>query len=333
MRKFVVYTTGIVLMMALVAMPLTVPLFKSSTPYSMFNTAWDGTARFAILLHSKGVDVVPLFQSFDMENLKDKNGVLIVIAPDVSYTSAELAQIKDFVKRGNTLFIADDFGNGDQILKELNLSVRISKSPLRDFFYNKDDRIIVTVRINDPVLGRNVSRIIMNEPSAITASGKGEVYSSKVAMVNFHQGQFPILTEIPYGDGKVIVLSDPDILTNQFFTENKPFISNLIDYIGRGTVYIDEAHHMDFNLYSAGTVTITRILPVDKARKMLIIMGIVILLIEIGVLDYLLKPISSLIDRFFRGEKEDLITLAIQLSKRNGWNEKEVLAMIERMGD
>ncbi|WP_456452437.1 DUF4350 domain-containing protein [Thermococcus sp.] len=332
MRKFVVYAVVIVLMMTLITMPLTVPLFKSSTPYSMFNTGWDGTARFAMLLHSKGINLMPLFQSFDMENLKDKNGVLIIIAPDLSYTSSELAQIRDFVKRGNTLLIADDFGYGDDILKALNLPVRISKYPLRDFFYEKDDRLIVAVRISDPVLGRNVSRIIMNEPSAITVSRKGEVYASKVAMVNFHMREFPILAEVPYGDGKVIVLSDPDILTNQLFTENQQFLENLVSYIGAGTAYMDEAHHRDFNLYSSGTVTITRILPVDRARKILVITGIIILLLELGALGYLLKPVSLLLDRFFGEKKEDLITLAVQISKRNGWDEREVLAMIERMG-
>ncbi|WP_461866751.1 DUF4350 domain-containing protein [Thermococcus sp.] len=332
MRKFVIYTIVVVLMMTLITMPLTVPLFKSSTPYSMFNTGWDGIARFAMFLHSKGIRLVPLFQSFDMENLKDKNGVLVIIAPDTAYTSAELAQIRDFVKRGNTLLIADDFGKGDQILRALNLPVRISKYPLKDFFYEKDDRIIVAVRISDPVLGRNVSRIIMNEPSAIIVSEKGEVYSSKVAMVNLHMGQFSLLAEVPYGDGKVVVLADPDILTNQLFPRNRQFISNLIDHLGGGAVYIDEAHHMDFNLYSAGTVTITRILPVNTARKILIIAGMAILLIEIGVLNYLTGPISALINRFFREKKEDLITLAVQISKRNGWDEREVLAMIERMG-
>ncbi len=332
MKKFAIYAITVLLIMTLTTMPLTVPLFKSSTPYSMFNTGWDGTARFAMLLHSKGIRVVPLFQPLDMENLGNKNGVLIIVAPDVSYTSAELAQIRDFVKRGNTLLVADDFGDGDQVLKALNLPVGISKYPLRDFFYEKDDRIIVAVRINDPLLGRNVSRVIMNEPSAIIVSRKGEVYSSRVAMVNFHMREFPILTEVPYGDGRVVVLADPDILTNQFFSENRQFVSNLVEYLGAGTAYIDEAHHSGFNLYSAGTVTVTRVLPPERAKKLLMFIGLIILLIETGVLGYLMKPISSVVGRFFERGKEDLITLAVQVSKKNGWDEKEVISMIERMG-
>ena len=332
MRKFVIYSITLLLMMTLITMPLTVPLFKSSTPYSIFNTGWDGASRFALLMHSRGIDVLPIFQSFDMEDLKDRNGVLLIISPDISYTSAEIAQIREFVKRGNTLLIADDFGNGDQILEALHLPLRISKYPLRDFFYERDDRLIVAVRISDPILGRNVSRIIMNEPSAIVVSRKGEVYASRVAMVNFHRRQFPVFAEVPYGKGRIMVLSDPDVLTNQLFSENRQFISNLIDYLGGDRVYVDEAHHRDFNLYSAGTVTISRALPAERARYILLSAGIVVLLIELGILGYLLKPVFWIMDRFFAEEKEDLITLAVHVSKRNGWDEKEVLGMIERMG-
>jgi len=58
------------------------------------------------------------------------------------------------------------------------------------------------------------------------------------------------------------------------FSENRQFISNIIDYIGGDTVYIDEAHHRDFNLYSAGTVTITRVLPADRARDIILSAGV-----------------------------------------------------------
>ncbi|WP_367883092.1 DUF4350 domain-containing protein [Thermococcus peptonophilus] len=255
----------------------------------------------------------------------------MIIGPNATFTTEEVKKIKEFVEEGNTLFLADDFGTGNDLLRALDVPVGISDYPLRDFFYETDDRFIVTVTIKNPLLARNVSKIVTSDPpSAVIVTGKGEIYASRMAMINFHRRQYPpIMTEITYGKGRIIVLSDPDILTNNLFDENEPFLRNLADYLP-GPVYIDETHHPDFNLYTAGTVTIKRVLPRERAIWITIITGLIAILNELGafkwLLDIALRPL-----RRFMVRNASLEEAALLLAREKGWDEGEVLEMIGRM--
>lgn len=331
MNKTVKYMILLLLIFTFITMPLTVPLFKSSTEYSMFNTDWDGTSKFARLAYREGRTVVPILGPFDTVNVSELNGVLLIIGPNMTFTGEEINQIKLFLERGNTLFIADDFGTGNEILRGLNLPAGISRYPLRDFFYEGDDRLIVSVRIEDPLLARNVTKVVTNDPSAIIVARTGETYASKVAMVNFHRRMFPLLTEMRYGKGRVVILSDPDILINQLYRENEPFLRNLIEYLGGDTFYFDEAHHPDFNLYTAGTVTVTRLLPRDQAIKLMLIVAALILLRETGIFGILGGLVWRHVSRFLR-RNESVEELALTLARERGWDEREVMEMLERMG-
>ncbi len=327
MNKAIKYSILLILIFLFFTMPITVPYFKSSTAYSMFNTGWNGISRFARLIHDEGKTVVPLLNPLDTYSVNA--GTLMVVGPNTTFTGGELKTIRNFVRDGNTLFIADDFGTGNQILRALNVPVGISKYPLHDFFYRKDDRFIIVVTIKNPFLARNVSRIVTDEPSAIIVTRKGSIYASKVAMVNFHRRQFPLMTEVPYGKGRIIVLADPDILTNNLFGENEAFLRNLAEYLP-GPVYVDEAHHPDFNLYTAGTITIKRVLPREKAIKITILFGLLIVLNEFGALRWLWKLLLSPIRRITM-RKTSLEERALLLAREKGWDEKEVLELIDKL--
>ena len=331
MNKTVKYLILLLLLFALITMPLTIPVFKSSTQYSIFNKNWDGTSRFAKLAYLKGREVVPIFESFDIANISELNGVLLIIGPNMTFTGAEVEQIKLFLERGNTLFIADDFGTGNEILRALNVPVGISNYPLWDFFYEGDDRLVVSVRIEDPLLARNVTKVVTNEPSGIIVTRKGEAYVSKVAMINLHRRMYPVMTEVSYGNGRIVILSDPDVLANMQFEENRQFLSNLVDYLGGDVFYFDEAHHPDFNLYTAGTVTITRVLPEDRAVRLILAVAALILLKELGVFGLLGGLVRRFASRFFRKEV-NVDEVALSLAREKGWDEKEVREMLRRMG-
>ena len=329
MRKMVKYSVLVIGTFILFTMPLTVPYFKSSAHYSMFNPGWDGISRFAGLLYKEGKDPVPLLGPLDSYELS--GGTLLIVGPDVDYTPGEIKAIKKFVGEGNTLFIADDFGTANEVLRGLNLPMGISEYPLRDFFYEVDDRFLITVRITDPVLGRGVDKVITDDPSAVIVTRKGEVYTSGTAMINFHRRAYPMLAMTRYGKGRVIVLADPDILSNNLFDRNYPFLMNLVNYIP-GPVYIDEGHHSDFNLYTQGTITIGRILPKGSAQKLLLLLGFIILAYEFGVFGYLGRPLSMAIERII-GKKGSLEEVALELAEENGWDKKDVLEMLKSLGD
>ncbi|NJF25141.1 DUF4350 domain-containing protein [Thermococcus sp. Bubb.Bath] len=329
MRRTVKYALLVTGIFILFTMPLTVPHFESSAPYSMFNDSWDGLSRFTKLLYDEGKTPVPLLGPIDSYDLS--GGTLLIVGPNVDYSPDEIKAIKEFVRRGNTLVIADDFGTGNEILRGLGLPMRLSNYPLRDFFYRIDDRFVIAIKITDPVLGRNVTEVVTSDPSAIIVTRKGEVYTSGTAMINFHRRAYPLLAITKYGDGRVIVLADPDILRNNLFKQNYNFLRNLAEYIP-GPVYVDEAHHRNFNLYSQGTITIRRVLPRERAEEILLITGIIAVLYEFGLFGYMLRPFRWTLMRLFGGEKS-LEDLAVELARERGWDEREVLEMLKGMGD
>ena len=331
MNRSVKYIILILMAFFFITMPVTLPNFQSSTPYSMFNHHWNGVYDFISLAHSMGRSIVPIMEPLNKFDIARRSGVLVVVAPNMTYTSEELAQMKEFVMNGNTLFIADDFGAGNQILSAFNVPLRISSYPLHDFFYNRDDRFIIIARIENPLLARNVSYFVTDEPSAIIVARWGDAFTSKVAMINFHMRSYPVLTSIRYGKGRIVVLSDPDVLINLLYQKNEPFLRNLIAYLGAGTFYVDETHHPNFNLYSAGTVTIQRVLPKNRAVKLLIVIALLVLFKELGAFSVLRTLTASIFGRLIKREREPL-EVALDVARENGWDEGEVREMLERMG-
>jgi len=261
----------------LLILPLAVPVIKTSAEFSMFNTKWNGCSEFAKLLAERG-KVIPIMYSYNSVELSKLNGVLIVVGPDLDFSSLEAEEVKGFLENGGILFIADDFGTSNSLLEKLGVKVRFSKQPLRDIFYSKRVDFPVVVRI-DPELAAGVEKITLNVPSTITG-GKGEVFSSKVSVVGKNMRSYPIMAELKYGNGRIIMLSDPSILINDMFEENRKFIENLVGH--PEAFYFDEGHHSDFNPYSVTTVYIHRELDREKAFQVFVAVSALAMFIESG---------------------------------------------------
>jgi len=264
----------------LLVLPIAVPVIKTSAEFSMFNTKWNGCSEFAKLLAEKG-EIIPVMYPYNSVELSRLDGVLVVVGPDVDFSSLEAEEVRGFLENGGTLFIADDFGTANSLLEKLGVKAKFS-TQLKDVFYSKRAEFPVVVRIEDPELAVGVEKVTLNIPSAIVGKGEGEVFSSKVSVVGKNMGSYPVMAEIKYGEGKIIMLSDPSILINDMFEENRQFIGNLAEYLGK-KFYFDEAHHTDFNPYSVTTVYIHRELDREKAFQVFVAVAALAIFIESGV--------------------------------------------------
>ena len=266
----------------LLILPLSVPVIKTSVDFSMFNTNWNGCSEFAKVLVERG-KIAPVLYSYNSIDLK-REGVLIVVGPDVDFSPLEIEEVRSFLEEGGTLFIADDFGLANSLLEGLEVKGKFSDKPLGDIFYCKRADFPVVARIEDPQLSYGVEKLVLNIPSVITGlEGEEEVFSSKVSVVGGNRRSYPILAEIRYGAGRVILLSDPDILINDMAAENGKFIDNLVGYLGSDLFYFDDAHHSDFNPYSITTVYIHRELDRGKAFKVFAFVAALMVFIESGI--------------------------------------------------
>lgn len=299
----IIYVFIALIGIALLVLPLAIPIIKTSAEFSMFNTKWNGCSKFAKLLAEKG-EVIPIMYSYNSVELNKLDGVLIVLGPDIDFSSLEAEEVKEFLENGGTLFIADDFGTANSLLEKLEIKARFSTQPLKDIFYSKKAEFPVIVRIEDPKLATDVEKITLNIPSAIIGA-KGEVFSSKISVVRKSMKSYPIMAELKYGKGRIIMLSDPSILINDMFEENRQFIENLAGYLGN-TFYFDEAHHSDFNPYSVTTVYVHKELNKEKAFQVFVAVAILAIFIESGVARKVMQKIVQMMMKMFPKKEENI---------------------------
>jgi len=300
---------------AFLALSTTVPVIKSSAEFSMLNPDWNGCSEFARMLSERG-KIVPMIYPFNSAGVGRLHGTVLIIGPDVGYSTMEVDELRTFLENGGTLLLADDFGTGNDLLEKLGMKARFSKIPVKDIFYSKRMEFPVVVRIEDPELAIGVERLVLNIPSAIMGL-EGEAFSSRVSVVGRSMKSYPVLAEVGYGRGRIVLLSDPGILINDMQDENRRFVENLVQSLPP-PYYYDEAHHSDFNPYSLATVYIHRELDRGKAFQVFMVVFVIALLAETGV-------VRRVVGRFPWHKKRNLFE---ELGDIPEWVDRKIL---ERM--
>ena len=242
------WVAGIVLLAA--ALVLTVHLSSNNLEFSRYNTGWNGTSVFFSELDRHHVTLVG-----DPKELASyrNNSLLIVIAPSRRPTGAEISAYRAFLERGNTIFLADDFGSGDEILRGLGSRITLLEGNLSSIDREYADPYTITVyRQTNGSIATRAKTLILNRPvgleggdpifltsllSWIDENGDKRINADEV------MGQFAVMSEEPVGRGKLVVLSDPSIFINSMQdqglpSDNRQFISDLTG--GNGTVLIDQ---------------------------------------------------------------------------------------------
>lgn len=331
MRR-VVYGILLVVGVGLLVMPLSVPVFKSDAAYSVLNTDWNGLSSFGKLLYSTG-EITPFLAPYDSSGLENYKGTLVVVGPNVDFSRGEIDSLRKFLENGNTLLLADDFGMGNRVLEGLGLKVRLSKVPLISLTYSRNSDFPVTMDIRDKGLAAGVTKLVLSRPAAVLNAGNSTVlvYSSNASMLGKEYGAFPIIVEVPYGKGRIILVSDPDIFTNSLFRENEVFLRNLVSSLPEKTFYIDEAHHADFNPYSSGTMVIRRAVNRRLVFYYVLFIALLALAVESGLAGWVLGKSIRLLMRLFPEEGTSVDEVVRRLEERglDGDKLKTILREIE----
>ncbi|CAB50507.1 DUF4350 domain-containing protein [Pyrococcus abyssi] len=317
MRR-VVYFTLLAIGVAFLIMPVSIPVILTNVEFSIFNTGWNGCSSFAKLLYQGG-EIVPVFYPLNSVSLGEE-GTLLIIGPDLSYSTFEIERIRSFVLNGGTLILIDDFGTGNEILSGLNLTVRFSKKVPISIFYFKDYRLPEVIYIDDPYLSVGVEKLILNVPSVLIGAN-GSAYTSRITLLGRNLKSYPILSEIRYGKGRIILFSDPSVFTNEMMTYNRKFVENFISKYVSYPVYIDEAHHSNFNPYHVGTVVIRRSLNKERVFYVTAFVAVIMLLVESGlamnvILTIIEKLYNITLKLFGEVEEEDLGKVIEELEKK-----------------
>lgn len=199
-------------------------LSLNNMEFSRYNAGWNGTSVFfSDLDRHRSIEIT------DPGKLSGHppNTTLLIIAPHRTPTPAELAGYNEFLKEGNTIILADDFGTGNAILAGIGSRISIRPGNLSSLDRRFSDPYSVTVyRTTEEGPVPLPPDLTLNRPAQLEG-GSPLMLTSVMSWVdtngnrrlNFDEdmGTFPVMAEDARGTGRIIVLSDPSIFINSMY--------------------------------------------------------------------------------------------------------------------
>ncbi|MHC1628894.1 MAG: DUF4350 domain-containing protein [Candidatus Nezhaarchaeales archaeon] len=203
------------------------------------NPYWNGLSDFATLFN-----VTPLWSIDELAAHEPSKCALFIIGPSLGFSQDYVSAIKDFLRKGGLLVVADDFGSANEILEKLNLRVRISGLLLLDpFMKEKSLELPITFKADE--LGHaSFEKVVLNLASNVVINNSCIVLltSSPFSFLDLNRnyeydfgepkGPFDVACIIEFeGKSKVIVISDPSLFINSMIhqKDNIEFIKAIAE--------------------------------------------------------------------------------------------------------
>jgi len=184
--------------------------------------------------------------------------LLLLIGPTVTFDREESNKVLGFLDSGGMVFLADDFGSGNTLLENLNVSVRFSGQPISDlYFYSKQPIFPLVSNFAPDAITKNLTLLVMNRPSYLEVtnstlvtvlarsspfsfddySGNGELSPNETTQ------SYPVLASTHLGKGRLILVSNAGIFTNDMigFFNNTIFFNNILN-VAAGNIVFDVSH-------------------------------------------------------------------------------------------
>jgi hypothetical protein len=232
------WLVGIVLLAAVFL--LAVHLSANNMEFSRSNIGWNGTSSFfSDLNRHHTVDIIDPGQLAGYP----PNTTLLIIAPYRHPTAEELAAYSAFLKKGDTIFLADDFGTGNEILSGIGSHVSLLPGNLSSLDRRYPDSYsVIAYRAVDEEPFSLPSDIALNRPAALDG-GSPLMLTSIMSWIDLNGehrltrgeelGTYPVMVTESIGTGQLIVLSDPSIFINSMYSQpengnNRDLIRNIV---------------------------------------------------------------------------------------------------------
>ncbi|TKX87175.1 DUF4350 domain-containing protein [Halorubrum sp. SS5] len=215
----------------------------STASFGAYNSQWDGTSEFRTLIEERP-DSRIVFETTPYETANATNTVAIILAPTEPYSATESRRIRNFVERGGTVVIADDFGpHSNPLLASIGADARFSRLQLRDEReYYRGPSLPLAPNVTAAPYTQNVSQLTLNGATAVEPGNATPVVtSSELAYLDRNAtgslsagdelGAYPVVASESIEGGQVITISDPSIFINSMLTQpdNHVFATQLID--------------------------------------------------------------------------------------------------------
>jgi hypothetical protein len=253
-----------------VAFLISVPLLNTTKEdFSTYNTAWNGASDAKALASSDGYTTRSVFALSEIGSSGD--GVLFMLNPNssVSFSASDASTLQSFVKNGGVLVLANDFGNGNAVLSGLGVSgeARFNGSLLEDNVSKGVDAAHPLITdVNASGITGGVHELYFNYGTALDVSGTNvtvlarsaptSYLSTSGANVSATTGAHPVLATFTYGDGRIVLLSDPSVFINDMLgqADNQQLLTSMLANVTGGNtavpIMFDESHRASAPVWS-----------------------------------------------------------------------------------
>jgi hypothetical protein len=180
----------------------------------------------------------------------------------VSFSASDASTLQSFVKNGGVLVLANDFGNGNAVLSGLGVSseARFNGSLLEDNVSKGVDAAHPLITdVNASGITGGVHELYFNYGTALDVSGTNVTVlarsaptsylsTSASANVSATTGAHPVLATLNYGNGRIVLLSDPSVFINDMLgqADNQQLLTSMVANLTGGNtavpIMFDESH-------------------------------------------------------------------------------------------
>ena len=216
------YGTGIaVCVLALALAVLLIHLTTTSDEFGRYNPEWNGTSSFFDAFDRHKVTEIP-----DPARLAGyTNTTLLVIAPEKNFSSQDLREYKDYISRGNTLVLLDDFSDGNKLLKGIGSSIEILPGDLSSVDRAYNSPYLIVASASGPSTASSSGQGLVFDKAAAVSGGEPRLTTSLISWLDDKSaapsptakkllGRYTVAVHENLGKGDIYVISDPSIVIN-----------------------------------------------------------------------------------------------------------------------
>lgn len=352
-NKITIYIITIAISLLIFFLSISAPIVVTDSDYSIYNSDWNGCSDLAVKTREMG----SFAPNIELEEDKrtevtqkdlteyevepNKTG-LMIIGPRQEFSEESVEFVHSFLQEGGKMVLADDFGSGNTLLGGLDTNSSFRSSPLLDLAFEKKPDFGVAYNTTEHNMTRDVSQVMLNSPTSINKDENATTIlsSSEASWLDKNENsikdedesfrRYPLVTKEDYGEGELILVSDPSIFINSMLErkDNRVFSENTLSYLsqGRSEIIFDESHREMSFIY--------RIIYIKDVPTTII--GALLLVVGLGIGIYSILPDES--ENFFRvirkltsyvmgEEEEEKGTVAKVLNNHPDWD-KDKLKMI-----
>jgi hypothetical protein len=225
----------------------------STASFSPYNGQWQGGSGLQDVATDVGADGDVTIDAATYRSTPGPGTVAVVLSPDRPYTDEEALAVEQFVRRGGTLLVAEDFGpHANTLLADIGASSRFDGRLVTDeeAYYNSptmpvarpDTPASLLVDVDAFTLNHG-TYVVANDAQVLVESSEfATVLDDDGNIVSTSIGPYPFVTAERVGVGTVIAVSDSSALINVMLDRpgNAAFVRNV--FARHDRVLFDYSH-------------------------------------------------------------------------------------------